>query len=151
MTALSGTTPGPGARVPADLCWLAVDSCLYFALLHCLSRQCFPTVCWAGLCSVRKCCLGCSTRTQPRNRATWHHHTTATIHQLIGAQLSKKPGLREAGTEERGSKCRSPPHNPKDATHTGAGTLNEEAKMWLEAAAEKLPPLVSLPGIPICL
>lgn len=71
------------------------------------------------------------------------------VHQLIGAQLSKKPGLREAGTGERGSKCHSPPHNPEDATHTRAGTLNEEAETWLGAAAEKLPPLVSLPGIPI--
>ena len=92
-----------------------VDSCLYFELLHRLSCQCFPTVCWVELCSVRKCLLfGLFHKNTDEEQGYMVSPDNSNhVHQLIGAQLNRKPGLGEAGTEERGSKSHLPHVTPR--------------------------------------
>ena len=115
MTALPGMTPGREPECLLVCASLVVDSCLYSELLHRLSRQCFPTVCWAGLCSVRKRLLSglLHKNTAKEQGYMASPDNSNRVHQLIGAQLNKKAGLREAGTEERGSKSHLPHTTPR--------------------------------------
>lgn len=118
MTALPGMTPGLGAKVPADLCLTrGRQLSLFWATAPSVSPV-FPHSvlgCLAGLCSVRKCLLfGLFHKNTAKEQGYMASPDNSNrVHQLIGAQLNKKAGLKETGTEERGSKSHSPHTTPR--------------------------------------